>query len=108
MSTYTGSYSGIGAMLRSEMMVSAMAARGERVLARAIGTAPVYKGPDDRHRGRYKASFSMSTTSHGGSRGNRAAAVIRNSDPTAQYVEFGTSEEHGHYTLRNALSAASR
>lgn len=95
-------------MLRSDMMVSAMAARGERVLARAIGTAPVYKGPDDKHRGRYKARFSMSTTSHGGSRGNRAAAVIRNSDPAAFEIEFGTSEEAGHYTLRNALSAASR
>lgn len=95
-------------MLRSDMMKAAMMTRGERVLARAIATAPVYKGPDDKHRGRYKERFELSGTNRGGSRGKRAAAVIKNTDPAAFEIEFGTSEEPGHYTLRNALSAASR
>lgn len=106
MSRYEGSYTGIGILMRSDMMRAEMVARGERVLARAIETAPVYRGPDDRHRGRYKASLGLTSTSRGGWRSNRAAAIIRASAPESLIVEFGDSRQRGHHTLRNALTAA--
>jgi hypothetical protein len=105
-STYTPSYQGLGDnVLRAAFMVAAMRERAERVKALAEAIAPVYAGPDDRHRGRYKASFSVSTTDHGGSKGMRAAGIVTNSAPEAFVVEFGTSKQRGHNTLRTALAA---
>jgi hypothetical protein len=105
-STYTPSYQGVGDnLLRAGFMVAEMEKRAERVRALAEAIAPVYHGPDDPHRGRYKASFSVSSTDHGGSRGNRAAGVITSSDPQAFLIEFGDSKQAGHYTLRTALAA---
>lgn len=105
-STLRGSYQGIGEMLRSDFMVAEMVSRANRVadLARAI--APVYKGPDDPHRGRYKAMITVSGTSHGGWRGNRAAGIVEAGAPESLNVEFGDSKQRGHGTLRKALSAA--
>ena len=104
--TFTASYAGIGAsLLRADFMVAEMERRAEAVKALAEAIAPVYKGPDDPHRGRYKASFSVSSTDHGGSKGNRAAGIVTNSAPEALVVEFGDSKQRGHYTLRTALAA---
>ena len=114
-STFTPSYQGLGDnVLRADFMVAEMGARAQRVMARAIATAPVYSGPgEDEHRGRYKESFSVSTTDHGGWKGNRAAGIVTNDSPESAFVEFGVRpdkhEPHGqraHATLRNALNAA--
>ena len=46
-----------------------MRERAERIKEAAEARAPVYSGPGrDEHRGRYKESFSIETTSHGGDR----------------------------------------
>jgi hypothetical protein len=106
MSSYKGSYAGIGKLMRSNAMKAEMVARAERVMARAVEIAPVYEGPDDRHRGRYKSRFSVTSTNRGGYKGNRAAGIVRNTDPAAFEIEVGTSRQLGHHTLRNALGAA--
>jgi hypothetical protein len=106
MAIYEGSYAGLGEMIRSGFMEAEMRARAERVAALARAIAPVYKGPDDPHRGRYKESFVVSSTSRGGWRKNRAAGIVTSTDPDALEIEFGTSKELGHHTLRKALAAA--
>lgn len=106
-STYTGSYEGIGQMLRSDFLKAEMARRGANVLARCIATAPVYHGDwEDPHRGRYKESFSMTATSAGGWKGDRAAAIISNDAPEARWVEYGTKRQRAHHTMLNALMSA--
>ena len=106
-SYYVGSYEGIGQMLRSDFLKAEMARRGAAVLAQCIATAPVYHGDwVDPHRGRYKDSFSMTTTSAGGWKGDRAAAIIENSAPEARWVEFGTGRQRAHHTMLNALMSA--
>ena len=106
MAIYTGSYSGLGEMIRSGFMEAEMRGRADRVAALARAIAPVYEGPDDPHRGRYKGSFVVSSTSRGGWRKNRASGIVTCTDPAALEIEFGTSEHHGHHVLRRALAAA--
>lgn len=117
-SSITFSYQGIGDnILRADFMVYEMRRRGQMVLDRCIETAPVYEGTgEDPHRGRYKESFSMYTTNHGGSKSNRAAAVITNTAPEALDVEYGAHHwgkgrtrveiQPGHHTMYNAMGAA--
>lgn len=104
-STFDASYTGIGEMLRSTFMLREMARRAEKVRDEAIRSAPVGKR-QDRHPGRYKASFHLEQTTHGGAHGDRAAAYVYNDAPEAFYVEFGTSRQQGRHILRNALNAA--
>ena len=84
-------YDAIGAeILRADYMVEAMRKRAERIKEAAESRAPVYEGPGrDEHRGRYKESFSIETTSHGGDRRDRAEAKVVNSSPEAIWVEKG-------------------
>ncbi len=104
-STYKGSYSGIGEMLRSDFLKAEMRRRGEKVLDIAIAAAPVYHGDEkDYHRGRYKESFSIRDTNEGGSKGNRAACYVENSSPEAPYVEYGgKGHRDARHVMRNAL-----
>ena len=77
-------------MLRADWMVEAHARRAERIKEAAEARAPVYEGPGrDEHRGRYKESFRIETTDHGGDRHHRAEAKVMNSSPEAIYVELG-------------------
>lgn len=114
-STYTSSYEGVGEMLRSDFMQAEMGRRAQAVMDQAIATAPVYTGTGrDPHRGRYKDSFSMHTTDHGGWKGDRAAGVVTNSSEEAVFVEYssthptedGVRVQQGHHTMLNALQAA--
>ena len=114
-STYTGSYAGVGEMLRSDFLEAEMGRRAQAVMDQAVATAPVYTGTGrDVHRGRYKESFSMHTTDHGGWKGDRAAGIVTNDAPEAVFVEYSSTHrtEHGarvqpgHHTMLNALSAA--
>lgn len=107
-SKITFSYQGIGdEILRAGWMVAEMEARAQEVMAYAVATAPVYSGPyPDYHRGRYRNSFSVSSTAHGGYKGDRAAGIVTNNAPEALVVEFGNRNQRPHGTLRNALNAA--
>jgi hypothetical protein len=84
-------YDAIGSeILRAPWMVEHMRSRANRIMEDAQGRAPVYEGPGrDEHRGRYKESFRVETTSHGGDRGNRAEAKVINDSPEAIFVEAG-------------------
>lgn len=114
-STFTPSYQGLGDnVLRAGFMVAEMGRRAQKVMDRAVATAPVYDGPgEDEHRGRYKASFALSTTDHGGWKGNRAAGIVSNGAPEAIFEEFGVrADRHeprgqrSRHILRDALGAA--
>lgn len=107
-STLTFSYQAIGdELLRAGWMVGEMTARAEAVMAYAEAIAPVYTGTGwDPHRGRYRDSFSVSSTAHGGYKGDRAAGRVHNDSPEALVVEFGNSRQRAHATLRTALNAA--
>jgi hypothetical protein len=113
-STFHGSYEGIGQMLRADFMVEEMGRRAQAVMDQAVATAPVYEGREgDSHRGRYKASFDMHTTDHGGWKGDRAAGIVTNSSPESLYVEYGVRAgryhpegQPGRHTLLNALRSA--
>lgn len=85
------SYQAIGSeILRADWMVEAMRKRAERIKEAAESRAPVYDGPGrDEHRGRYKDSFSVESTTHGGDRGDRAEAKVVNDSPEAIWVEKG-------------------
>lgn len=106
-STVTFSYAGIGEMLRSEWMEADMRERAQRMMDFAVSIAPVYAGKGgDSHRGRYKASFHVTSTRHGGFRHDRAAGVLTNDAPEAVFAEFGTSRQAAHHVLRRSLHAA--
>lgn len=104
-SQFTLSYKGVGEMLRSEEMVAAMGALGEKVKERAETIAPVAKsGP---HPGRYKESFEVETTNRGGYEHDRARARIRNFAPEGLWVEVGSKHNRAHHVLKRALDALS-
>jgi hypothetical protein len=108
------SYDAIGSeILRADFMVAHMKDRAERMLTAAWDRAPVYAGDDkDEHRGRYRASLRVETTSHGGAKGNRASASVVADSPEAVFVEFGhrahgkIPAQDGQHVLGSALMAA--
>jgi hypothetical protein len=103
-STLSFSYAAGGELLRSDFMEAHMRERAGRMKDFAEAIAPVYSGRGgDRHRGRYKAGFEVSSTREGGVRNDRAAGYLTNTSPEAVYVEFGTSRQRGHHTLREAM-----
>ena len=67
-----------------------MRKRAERIKEAAEARAPVYSGPGrDEHRGRYKESFRVETTDHGGDHHDRGEATCLNDSPEAIWVERG-------------------
>ena len=121
------SYAALGEqILRSEWMRAQMEARAQRVAAAARARAPVYSGPGgDPHRGRYKESFRVESTTEGGSKHDRAAGIVINDAPEAVLIEYGAREHEvtvpdgrggtrvitvpempARHILGNALSAA--
>ncbi len=108
MNKFTGDYYGIREMLNSPQMVSEMGHRAERIRQYAESIAPVYRGPDDPHRGRYKASFHDDSYPFGGTHPPhaRAEGKVWNDAPEAADVEWGVighGFEEGHHTLLRAL-----
>ena len=106
LSEYHGSYEGIGEMLRSEMILGDLVRRAERVRARAAELSPVGDPRRDRHAGRYKAAWRVESTTHGGSRGNRAQSKVVNDTPEAVPIEFGNLNITGRHVLGTAINAA--
>lgn len=103
--TFKASYTGIGEMLRSPEMQSAMRQLAEKVKARGEANAPVGDPSEDPHAGRYKASFYISTGVQQ-RKTSRAYAEVGNTAPEALTVEYGTTDTDAHHTLLNALAAA--
>lgn len=93
-------------MLRAPFMEKEMRRRAEKVAEEARAKAPVGDPKTDSHSGRYKASFRVDSTRHGGRKHDRAAGIVYNDSPEAFYVEFGTSRHAARHTLRDALHAA--
>lgn len=108
------SYEAIGSqILRSNLMEAHMRDRAQRILLAAVDRAPVYDGPDrDEHRGRYRASFEISSTKQGGVKHDRAEAVVSNTSPEAIFVEKGARAykgipaRPGQHILGQAMMAA--
>ncbi|MGW0312013.1 HK97 gp10 family phage protein [Streptomyces flavidovirens] len=95
---------GVGKLLRSRMIQADMLHRAEQIEAAAQAIAPV-GGPGDPHRGRYKASFYVTTTARGGRRRDRATATVGNSAYYARWVEYGTERVPAHHVLLRAARA---
>lgn len=91
-------------MLNEPFMVADMAARAERVKARAEATAPY--DPNDPDHMHYRDAFTVTSGTHGGYRNDRAYGLVSNDDKAAVFVEFGARHTPRHATLRNALAAA--
>ena len=103
MSSVNFHYDGIGEMLRSDFMVEHMLKRANQMKDYAEAIAPVSTSRRNPHRGRYKASFSVTSTTHGGFKNNRAQATLTNDSPEAVFVEFGTSNNQGRHVLMEAM-----
>lgn len=100
---YKPNHRGIGDMLRSDMILEHLLRVGEKIRVTAEETAPVGR---DRTAGRYKESFHIRSSHHGGATRDRAEVVVFNDAPEAQYVEWG---QHGaepyHILLRAAVES---
>jgi hypothetical protein len=97
------SYSGIGAMLRAPWMLAEMVKRAETVMEYAQQTAPVGEGTASDPAGGYREGFAVVPVARGGTKKNRAQALVVNNDDAAVHVEYGTVAEEGHHTLLKAL-----
>ncbi|HET8589010.1 MAG TPA: hypothetical protein VFM01_05205 [Nakamurella sp.] len=105
MSAFKKNYAGIGEMLRMPGVEAALREMAERAEAAAVAAAPV--GPaDDPHRGRYKASFEVSSGSHGGVHKDRAFGRLENTSEESFYVEYGTSQQEGRHIIRIAAEGS--
>jgi hypothetical protein len=88
--TYTPDHAGIGRMLRADFMVAEMVRRAEGIRARAEAIAPTgSRAEGDEEPGRYRASFRIRSSDHGGATRDRAEAIVYNDAPSAFWVEFG-------------------
>lgn len=103
--SYRASYTGIGELLCAPFMVAEMRRRAERVKALAEATAPVDDDPHNKHRGRYKRSFSVESGIRVG-KTRRAYGRVLNDAPEAYYVEYGNVNTPRHRILGRALEAA--
>jgi hypothetical protein len=95
---------GVGQLLRSRMIEADMLYRAEKIEAVAEATSPV-GGPADPHRGLYKSSWVVTSTSRGGRRRDRATATVTNTAPHAAWVEWGTENYAGRHILLQAAQA---
>ena len=98
---------GVGQLLRSDQVLAEMVRRAEVIKSVAEGIAPV-GGPDDPHRGQYKASFFVQPVRRGGRRKDRAVAIVGNSAPWGAHVEYGTERVTAHHVLLRAAQAGGR
>jgi HK97 gp10 family phage protein len=98
---------GVGQLLKSDMIHAEMVRRAEIIKSVAESIAPV-GGAGDSHRGNYKASFYVTSTSRGGHRKNRATATVGNRAYYARWVEYGTEKVPAHHVLLRAAQAGGR
>lgn len=106
MSDYNPDHAGIAEFLRSEGMQRMVASVADRIKDRAEATAPVGEPFEDKHPGRYKASFHVRVHAHGGATGDRAEAIVYNDSPDAVWVEYGHRGREPYHTLLRAAMEA--
>lgn len=106
---YQKSYSGLGELMNSPEMAEVMRQVAEKGKAYAEGIAPVGIPPEDEHPGNYRDSFEVNVQSHGGLRGDRAAAQIINTSDYAAALEWGNGSfppySHGYHVLARTAQA---
>lgn len=106
---YKSRYTGVGELLRSDMVLEALAIKAEKVRAYAEDLAPESPlGSELSPPGKYKKSFKVVLDRRGGIHFNRAVAYIVNDDPIAEYVEHGTRNMRGLHVLIRSLMEALR
>jgi hypothetical protein len=109
MARFNPSYTGMGELLSSPGMVSAMRDRAEKIKTAAEATSPVGPLSDD-ERTRYRDSWEVEA----GVReepSRRAYATVKNETPYSAAIEFGngrTSKKtiEAHYVLTRAIDSA--
>lgn len=101
--TYKASFRGIGEMLSSPEMQAEMHRRADKIAEAARASAPF--DPNSTDGTHYRDAFSV-TSGVRESPSRRAQAIVRNDDPAAVFVEYGTSHTDAHHTLLHALDAA--
>jgi HK97 gp10 family phage protein len=92
-------------MIRSPKMVQVMEQLANQIKDKAEATAPVGDPKRDKHSGRYRDSFTVSSGADGGFKKNRAYGRVSNDAPEAFYVEYGTSKMEARHTLLNAAKS---
>jgi hypothetical protein len=105
---FKASYSGVGQLLRSDMMEREMLRRANLIRNVAEGIAPVGTPPGDPHPGVYKAAIVVASTKRGGRRRDRAAATVTNTAYYARWVEYGTERVPAHHVMLRAAQAGGR
>lgn len=98
---------GVGQLLKSPLVKAEMERRAALIESVAVSISPV-GGPSDPTPGRYKASWSTSSTARGGRRRDRATATVRNGAYYARWVEYGTERVPAHHVLLRAAQAGGR
>jgi hypothetical protein len=88
--------------LNSQGMLNLVENVAERIMHRAMATAPIGDPIVDEHPGRYAASFHMESHRFGGATRDRAEATVTNSSPEAWYVEYGHRGKEPYHTLLRA------
>lgn len=107
---YKPNHRGIGEMLRSDFILRHLLERGVAIQTYGELIAPV-GSPDepDEHSGRYKASFHMRHSTHGGATRDRAEVVVYNDAPEAVFVEWGLrSGQRPYHTVLRAGAEGGR
>lgn len=106
-STYTGRYSGIGAMLSRPWMHVPCKAAAIKLQTAAQAVAPVGDPLEDRHPGLYKASFAVvpivKNVPFRGRPRQRAGARVMNVAPHAWRVEHGDGRVPRYAPLQRAI-----
>lgn len=105
MADYHLDYAAFGEhVLNAEWMVAHMRGRAERMKAFALGISPF--DSDDADGRHYVEGFEVDAHAHGGVHHDRAVGILRNTDSSAVFVEFGNVNTPEHAILRKALDAA--
>lgn len=99
-SKFNASFTGIGDLLKSDIIRDAMKDRADAVRAEAEAIAPVSER--DKHPGRYKRSFGTRVGLN--ARRSRVEAVVYNDSPEALHVEKGTRNNDAYHVLTRALA----
>lgn len=106
-SRYTPDHAGMDEFLNSDILLRVVEDRARAIKTYAEATAPVGL-VNDPHPGRYKASFTMRSHTHGGAKNDRAEAIVSNIAPEAIFVEFGTHGREPYHTLLRAAVEGGR
>jgi len=100
--SYDPDHAGMLLFLNSQGMLNLVESVGERIMHRAMATAPIGDPIVDEHVGRYASSFSMESHRFGGATRDRAEAIVTNDSPEAVYVEYGHRGKEPYHTLLRA------